>query len=403
VVRKMRDKLKRAVSEMPRAFWLLWVGTLINRLGGFVAPFLSLYLTGPRGVSVTQATLVISLFGVGSFISMLAGGALSDRLGRRPVLLASFLGTPVVMLTLGLVRSLPAIGAASLLVGFFTDLYRPAVSAAVADLVPSERRTRAFGYIYWSINLGAAVAPVVAGLLAHYGYFLLFAGDAATTFLFGLLVLWKLKETMPEHVHPEHHDTEVRRRSFSLLRRDPFFLVFVALTFVLTAIYVQSYSTLPIAMSARGIGPGGYGAAISVNGLLIVVLGIPLARLIERWKKLPAIAGAALLLAVGFGLGRFPGGLALFITGIIIWTLGEIINATVAPAFVAGLAPEGQQGMYQGVYGSAWGLSIFVGPAVGGWVLGTFGAAALWTGCFAVAVAAAACYLMLSRAAVHRE
>ena len=74
----------------------------------------------------------------------------------------------------GLTSTNPSV--ATLIVGFFTDLYRPAVGAAIADLVPPEARTRAYGYNYWAINLGAAVAPVIAGLGAAAGP-LLFGAD----------------------------------------------------------------------------------------------------------------------------------------------------------------------------------------------------------------------------------
>src|SRR5687768_8207610 len=159
---------------LPPTYWLLWIGTLINRLGGFVIPFLTLYLTSQRSIPVSQAALMVSFFGAGSFLAQLIGGELTDRLGRRPVLLMSFFITPIFMIALGLARDLALISIATLIVGFFTDLYRPAVGAAIADLVPAEARTRAYGYNYWAINLGAAIAPLLAGLVAGYSYLILF-------------------------------------------------------------------------------------------------------------------------------------------------------------------------------------------------------------------------------------
>ena len=166
---KLRFRLGALGSGLPRSFWLLWIGTFINRLGGFVVPFLTLYLTSQRGLSVSQAALVVSLFGAGSFGAALVGGELADRLGRRPVMLISFLLAPVNMILLGLTRTIALIGPLTLVQGFFTDLYRPAVNAMVADLVPTEHRPRAYGYIYWAINLGFAIAPAIAGFLAIAG------------------------------------------------------------------------------------------------------------------------------------------------------------------------------------------------------------------------------------------
>src|SRR3990170_1089612 len=140
---------------------------------------------------------MVFLFGAGSFIAQFTGGELADRLGRHPVMLMGFFITPIFMITFGLARDLALISIATLIVGFFTDLYRPAVGAAIADLVPSESRTRAYGYNYWAINLGAAIAPVIAGLLANYTYLALFIGDALTTLAFGLIVYFGIRETRP--------------------------------------------------------------------------------------------------------------------------------------------------------------------------------------------------------------
>jgi len=187
--------LSALVEGLPSTYWLIWTGTLINRLGGFVIPFLTLYLTTQRAIPVSQAALMVSLFGAGSFLAQLSGGELTDRLGRRPVMLMSFFITPIFMIMLGLSRGLVLISICTFIVGFFTDLYRPAVGAAIADLVPPESRTRAYGYNYWAINLGAAIAPVIAGLIAGYNYLILFVADALTTAVFGFIVLFGIRET----------------------------------------------------------------------------------------------------------------------------------------------------------------------------------------------------------------
>lgn len=393
----VRTRIASAVSELPPTYWLLWTGTLVNRLGGFVAPFLSLYLTGDRGIPVSRTAFVISLFGAGSFLGRIVGGELSDRLGRRPVLLTSFLVTPLVVLFVGLVRPLAWIAAGTTLLGFFTDLYRPAVSAAIADIVAPGKRVRAFGYLYWAINLGAAIAPVIGGVMAHSNYFLLFAGDAVTTLVFGLLVLVKLRETQPQQFRQARTGVRVPVSRLGLLARQPTLLMFAGLTFLFGMVYAQSASTLPVAMLRHGVGPSGYGLVISLNGLLIVLLGLAGGRTAERWPRFRALALANVLLGAGFGLAALGGSLWLYSVSVVIWTLGEIVNASVAPAVVADLATAEVQGLYQGVYGSAWGLAFFVGPAVGGLVYGQFGNVAIWTACLAVGLVSAGGYLLLGR------
>jgi ABC-type dipeptide/oligopeptide/nickel transport system permease subunit len=84
------------LAGLPRTYWILWTGALINRLGGFVMPLLALYLTGERGLSVEQAGLVVSLYGAGALLSGPVGGALADRWGRRSTLVLALVGWPSV-------------------------------------------------------------------------------------------------------------------------------------------------------------------------------------------------------------------------------------------------------------------------------------------------------------------
>jgi MFS family permease len=379
---------------------LLWAGTIVNRLGGFVVPFLALYLTGPRGLPISQAALMVSLFGGGSFLASLVGGDLADRLGRRPVMLLSFLVAPAAMLIVGLARSVPWIAAATLVAGFFTDLYRPAVSAAVTDLVPSPDRPRAFGYIYWAINLGAAIAPVAAGLLARTNYLLLFIGDAVTTLLFGLVVLWGVRETRPAELEGRHAPPVGER--LRALWGEPVLLAFTGLALLFGTVYAQAHITLPVDMRAHGLTPEQYGLAIALNGALIVILGIPASNTAPRWPRFGALAIAGLLLGVGFGMPAIVTTFAGYALSVAIWTLGEIIGATIAPSVVADLAPVDKRGLYQGVFGAAWGLAFLTGPLMGGWIYQERGAPALWLTCLIAGVALFAGYLLMAPAARRR-
>ncbi len=392
---RLRAQFANVTAGLPRTFWLLWVGTLVNRLGGFVIPFLTLYLTSQRGIAISQAAMMVSLFGAGSFVAALAGGELADRMGRRPVLLISFLAAPVNMILLGLARPLAWIALLTLLQGFLTDLYRPAVNAVVADVVPPGARPRAYGYIYWAINLGFAVAPVIAGLVARRSYFLLFLGDALTTFAFGLIVWWGVRETRPVLAQPAGASRAPDR--LARLRREPLMLIFAALALGLGMIYMQGIVTLPVAMQAHGLGPDAYGLAASVNGLLIVLVSIPASHWLTRWPRFGALAVAASLFGVGFGLTAAAATLPAFALTVAIWTLGEIAGATVAPAIVADLSPVDLRGLYQGVYGAAWGLSFFIGPILGGWLYERFGSQLLWSACFVLGGLLALGYLAMAK------
>jgi len=393
-------RFKSLTEGLPPTYWLLWTGTLINRLGGFVIPFLTLYLTSQREIPVSQAALMVSFFGAGSFIAQLTGGELTDRLGRRPVMLTSFLVTPAAMVALGFSRAIPLIAFLTFAVGFFTDLYRPAVGAAIADLVPSESRTRAYGYNYWAINLGAAVAPVIAGLLANYNYLALFIGDALTTFAFGLIVYFGIRETRP--VDAQDAKGSNLRERFTQLKREPILLLFSLLALFFGIIYMQGFVTLPVDMGSHGLGPEQYGLAIAMNGFLIVLVSIPISNMAGHWPRFEAMAVSAILLGLGFGFTALANTFPLFVVSVGIWTLGEIAASAVAPAIIADLSPVELRGLYQGIFGSAWGLSFFIGPLLGGRIYESLGPHVLWGSCLALGVLLALGFLGMSAPAKRR-
>ena len=385
---------------MPAEFWFLWLGTVINRLGGFAAPFLTLYLTSRLGLSVAIGALFVSVLGAGSFIAQLLGGELADRLGRRPVMMLSFFASPVAMIAVGLVRDPALLVVALFALGFFMSLYRPAVSAAVIDLVPAERRTRAFGLIYWAINFGAALAPILAGALANLDYFLIFLGDALTTAVFGVIVLLRVPETQSVE-HAVAARQPMRSRAGQALR-DPMLLFFFLLSLLVGMIYSQGEVTLPLDMAAHGLLPSDYGLAIAVNGALIVLVTLQVARLVERWPRYATMALAALLLGTGFGLTQFAGTLPLYALTIVVWTIGEVIGAAVAPVIVSEMSPPALRGLYQGIWGSSWGLAFFLGPALGGFVFQHFGPGALWGAAFGLGIVLCFAYLAMSIPARRR-
>lgn len=396
----LTKRFKALTAGLPPTYWLIWTGTLINRLGGFVVPFLTLYLTTQREIPVSQAALMVSFFGAGSFIAQLTGGELTDRLGRRPVMLTSFLVTPAAMVVLGLSRAIPLIAVSTFAVGFFTNLYRPAVGAAIADLVPSESRTRAYGYNYWAINLGAAIAPVVAGLLAKYTYLALFIGDALTTFVFGLIVYFGIRETRP--VEAEGTQSTSLRERLRQLKSEPILLLFSLLAIFFGIVYMQGFVTLPVDMGSHGLGPDQYGLAIAVNGFLIVLISIPISNMAGHWPRFETMATAAVLLGLGFGFTALAKSFPLFAISVGIWTLGEIAASAVAPAIIADLAPVKLRGLYQGIFGSAWGLAFFIGPLLGGWVYEHLGAGLLWGGCLVLGLLLALGFLAMRAPAKRR-
>jgi MFS family permease len=368
---------------MPPAFWILWTGALINRMGGFVMPLIALYLTGERGRTVEEAGFIVALLGAGSLASGPAGGFLADHIGRRRTLIFALVGGAVAMLHFCFARAPAHIAAAAFVLGLLGDLYRPAVSAAVADLVPAPDRVRAYGLLYWGVNLGFAIGAAVGGAIASHSWLLLFVGDAATTLAFALVVWLRIPES-----RPERDERQPRALPWAPMADLPF-VAFISLSFMVAYMFMQSFVALPVDLRDRGLSAAQWGALIALNGILIFALQPFAARALDGFARHRVLAVSAALVGAGFGLTAIMDSLPGYAFSIAVWTVGEVIMAGIGPAVVADVAPPGQRGVYQGFYQGSWGAAQLAAPVVGSLVMGRFGARALWTSCLGVGLAAA--------------
>jgi MFS family permease len=160
-------------------------------------------------------------------------------------------------------------------------------------------------------------------------------------------------------------------------------------------VFNQCQTGLPIAMAASGLSPAVFGRIAAINGVLIVLLQMPVTRLLKRYPEGRVLAGASLVIGAGFGMLAFGQSVTMYVLCIVVMTLGEIGNTPTAQAVAARLAPEHLRGRYQGVYQLSWTVSQVVAPLAGGAVISAYGGAPLWIGCFAVAAAAAPVFLRI--------
>lgn len=383
------------VGEMPRAFWYLLGGTFFNRVGTFIVPFLALYLTTVRGMSISEAALIVSLFGIGSLGAGLSGGILADVIGRRKTMLLSLILSALFTLVLGTVQQIGLIALVVILLGYCTDLYRPAVSAVIADLAPPQKRVQAYGMRYWANNLGAAIGPLIAGVVAHISFLILFLGDAFSTLIFSLMIWLGVPETRPERERSAHTSGEKDPAKFLTAIRDLRLWGYTILAFLFACIYLQYNVTLPLDMRAHGLSETQFGIVIAANGLLIVFLSLPLNIVLARFPAPILLAIAALFMGLGNGLNAYVHSFGGYLLTTCTWTLGEMMNQPVATTLITHLSPTHLRGTYQGIYGVGRGLAAFVAPALGGLLLDKLGAGVLWNSCFVIGGIVACGYLLL--------
>ena len=141
----IQTRLRAVGAGLPRTYWVLWVGMFINRAGCFVLPFLAVYLTQGRGFSPATAGAIASLYGAGSAVASALGGYLADYVGRRATMAGALLLGGLGMIALGFAHPLWLIAPATFLVALLGECYRPAMLAAISDLVPPETCFKAVG------------------------------------------------------------------------------------------------------------------------------------------------------------------------------------------------------------------------------------------------------------------
>ncbi|MFE6666817.1 MDR family MFS transporter [Streptomyces sp. NPDC057697] len=398
----LRRAARESVSGLPREFWWLWTSTLVNRLGGFVATFMALYLTLDRGYSASYAGLVAALHGLGGVVSSLGAGVMTDRLGRRPTMLIAQTSTAASVAVLGFMVHPVAIAAVAFVVGMASNASRPAVQAMMADIVRPEDRVRAFSLNYWAINLGFAISSAGAGFVAEYSYLAGFLGEAAMTLFCAVVVFMKVPESRPER--PERPVVSGRAAAdgtdevrLSTVLRDGRFMSVVGLSFVIALIFQQGYVGLPVAMGADGFSSSDFGTAVAVNGVLIVVLQIPVTRFIQHRDPRRLLLVSSLLAGYGFGLTAFAGSVAVYALTICVWTVAEIVNSPIQSSLVVRLSPVRGRGRYQGMYTMSWSAAALIAPLMSGLVIDRFGAQWLWGACAVLGTAAALGYWLLMR------
>ncbi|MFY3743866.1 MDR family MFS transporter [Anaeromyxobacter sp. Red801] len=389
--------LRAALGGLPRTFWMVWTGMLVNRLASFVAPFLALFLVRERGFDAAEAGRIVALYGLGVMVAGPLGGTLADRLGRRPTMLLGLVTGALSVAALALTRAPLALAALAFVNGATGEIYRPAMNAVVADVVAPAERTRAYGLVYWAINMGWSIGLSVAGLFAERHIAWLFFVDATTSLAFAAVLAFTVPETRPAGVEPAP-----ALAGLAQVFRDRVFVVFALLALGGLMVFTQFQLAAPLDMAAHGVGPASFAWLMALNGVGVVLLQPLLGARLRRYDPSRALAVSALLFGVGFGVNALGGSVPLYVFGVLLWTVGEVVGFPVANAVVADLSPASLRGRYQGAYSMSWGVAFTLSPLIGGEVMSRFGARTLWIGTLALGLVLAAGHLAAAPARRRR-
>jgi len=371
---------------LPKPLYTLFFVTVVNSVGIFVFPFLTLYLTGRLGMSQGDAGsfmfLISMVYIPGNFI----GGKLADKLGRKRLMVVTQIISAALYIPCGFAAFSEFVPWLILASVFFDGLTDPARSAMMMDLTTPDNRRTAFSLTYLGHNLGFAMGSLIAGFLFEHASSWLFWGNALAVFAATFIVGLKVPETKPTQqqidatigsgsTEEAHKGTLVQ----ALMSR-PFLIIFTMITTWYGFVYAQHRFALPLqAKAVFGVGGAAiFGSFMTLNAVLVIFLSTPVMALSRKWKPINSVALAGLFYAVGFGMIGLARNIWLFYLSTILWTLGEIVNATNEGAYVANHTPISHRGRFQAVLPFIGGLGWMISPPVIGKLIDATGLGTVW-------------------------
>jgi len=370
---KAKSPFRNVYYRFEPGVWLVAVIQFFTAIGFSICmPFLSLYLYQDRGLSMTVVGMILLAGGLCSAITQALGGALSDRFGRRPILLMAvsvsiFLYSGLSVL-IGISAPVWAIVVVYIAGRSMLITTRPVISAMVADFTSKERLTEAYGILRIGANIGWAAGPAIGGYLATFlPYAWLFGVPVLTCGIVSLIVFFFVRESS------HGVSKRVSFRSMLPTSDDRPFMVFVVLSLLVFIVAGQLSSTLSIFTVDRvGFSTAQYGLLLTLNGLIVIFFQYPMTLALRRLAKFRALIVGSLLYGFGYlSLGWITQfGWALGAMAII--TTGEIINSPVTLSVIGELSPQDQRGRYMGLFGLSETIGIAIGPLLGGILLDAF-------------------------------
>jgi MFS family permease len=392
------DRVLKIYREYPRDFWMMIVVNFVDRLGGsLLFPFFALYITKKFDVGMTEVGGLFAIFFISSFIGAFPGGALTDRFGRKGIIIFSLIASSFSTLLMGFVNEFQFFLMVAFVSGIFTDVGGPAYEAVFMDVLPEEKRASGFGIRRVAFNLAIVIGPVIGGFIAARSYLALFVIDAIVSGIVALMVFLLIPETKP--AAPEGKIQESTAETFAgyiRVLRDGKFIAFTLVCLLTWLVYMNMNTTLGVYLrNQHGLPESGYGWLISINAAMVVLFQFPITRQIEKYPPMLMMALGTMFIAGGLLLYGFVGAFWLFTIAMAILTVGEMVTVPIANAVVAAFSPEEMRGRYNFVYGNSWGISFAVGPYLAGLVMDNYDPNLLWYACGIIGMIAVLGFLAL--------
>jgi len=353
-----------------RILQLMALTVLIDMAGFALALPMLPFWAQEFGADATAIGLMMASYSVAQFMFTPIVGALSDRFGRRPTIVAA-----LILEGLGLIGTALA-GSVAMLIAtrFISGIGGSSIGSAqavVADVTDESNRARGMGFIGAAIGIGFVVGPGAGALLSLLGPSAPFWGSAVVVLVDALLVALILPETVTVGRREE------RVRAPSPLRI-PDVRRLIVITLLFTTAFAAMETVLPLfTQSALGWGAPENGAAFALVGLLLVIIqGGLIGRLVKRVGELRLLFAGLLFVAAGLVLLPLGSLLVTIVVGAGLASLGMALIYPTSSSLLTYAAPPDRAGVTLGMARSAGGVARVIGPAVAGLLYTRFGPAA---------------------------
>lgn len=373
--------LRDIYNEFPRKFWAVVAVSFIDHVGGtLLFPFFSLYITQKFNVGMTQAGIVLGLFSIFGLLGSMIGGALTDKFGRRKLIIFGLIFSALSTLTLGLINTFAMLIPLSMVIGLLSDMAGPAHNAMIADLLPENKRQEGFGILRVSGNMAWIIGPTIGGFVATKSFLALFIIDAVVSCIVAFLFYKFIPETKPQAVAASEHESLMTTfKGYAVALRDHAFIAFLVASILMGLVYGQMYNSLSVFLNKyHNIQPSGFGFLLTVSAIVVILFQFSMTRLIKNYPPFRMMAIGTLFYMIGFGLFGFVTAYWMFAAAIIIVTIGEMIVVPTSQGLAANFAPLEMRGRYMAVYGLSWSIPSTIGPGAAGVILDNLNPNLLW-------------------------
>ncbi|MGA9775844.1 MAG: MFS transporter [Candidatus Dormiibacterota bacterium] len=370
--------------ELPARVWVVVAGGAISSLGnGFVMPYGSIYLHVVRGLAIPVVGAILSLSALAALLVSVAGGSLIDRISPKALIVAGLCLQTAGFAYLGFVTNVLQAATAMIVIGLGAGCFFPAVSALLAAITTRAERASAAALQYAANNLGIGLGAILGGVIVATSrpstFTTLYLIDAATFVAFALMAVLLVPSG-------RHRATSHERTGYRVVVRDLRFMAVVAFNgVVVMSAYAQVDSAVPLyARVFLAVPTTAIGLILAANTGFIVLAQLPIARAVRRLRRTQTMALSGAVWAAAWLIGEVASlerGLAAAVwLGLfaVVFGAGECLLSSVIGPLVADLAPPAARGRYMATFNLSWSVGLFIGPSVGGLLVGSFLRSSMW-------------------------